>query len=73
MENIVIRQRLEALRGELRQEGIDYYLIPTADFHNSEYVNAHFTVREHYCGFTGSNGTLLVWLDGRTLLYPGGA
>ncbi len=71
MENTVIKERLEALRGRLRQEGIDYYLIPTADFHNSEYVNAHFTVREHYCGFTGSNGTLAVWQDGAALWTDG--
>ena len=36
MENKVIMQRLEALRQKLCQEGIDYYLLPTADFHNSE-------------------------------------
>ena len=71
MENIVIRERLKALRQKLQQEGIDYYLIPTADFHNSEYVNAHFTVREHYCGFTGSNGSLVVWQEGAALWTDG--
>ncbi len=71
MENIVIKERLTALRQKLRQEGIDYYLIPTADFHNSEYVNAYFTVREHYCGFTGSNGSLVVWQDGAALWTDG--
>lgn len=65
MENNVIIQRLKALRRKLLQEGIDYYLIPTADFHNSEYVNTYFTVREYFCGFTGSNGTLVVWQEGR--------
>ncbi len=71
MENTVIVQRLTALRQKLRQEGVDYYLIPTADFHNSEYVNAYFTVREHYCGFTGSNGTLVVWQEGAALWTDG--
>ncbi len=71
MENKVIMQRLEALRQKLCQEGIDYYLIPTADFHNSEYVNAYFTVREHFCGFTGSNGTLVVWQEGAALWTDG--
>jgi Xaa-Pro aminopeptidase len=37
-ENKVIRQRLEQLHKALKDEGVDYYLIPTADFHNSEYV-----------------------------------
>lgn len=71
MENSVIQERLKALRQKLQQEGIDYYLIPTADFHNSEYVNAYFTVREHYCGFTGSNGTLVVWQTGAALWTDG--
>ncbi|MCM1118286.1 MAG: aminopeptidase P family protein [bacterium] len=71
MENKVIQQRLAALRQRLRQEGIDYYLIPTADFHNSEYVNAYFAVREYFCGFTGSNGTLVVWQEGAALWTDG--
>lgn len=56
----------------MRLAGIDYYMVPTADFHNSEYVNAYFKVREYLCGFTGSNGTLVIeqdraglWTDGR--------
>lgn len=71
MENKVIQQRLKALRQKLQQEGIDYYLIPTADYHNSEYVNAYFTVREYFCGFTGSNGTLVVWQEGAALWTDG--
>lgn len=70
--NEVIQQRLEALRGEMVKAGIDYYMIPTSDFHNSEYVDDYFKVREYFSGFTGSNGTLLVsrqtaglWTDGR--------
>ncbi len=72
MENLVIQNRLKALREAMATAGIDYYMIPTADFHNSEYVNEYFTVREFFCGFTGSNGTLVVsqkeaglWTDGR--------
>ena len=55
-----IKDRLKRLRKELEKEHIDYYLIPTSDFHNSEYVSDHFKVREYFSGFTGSNGTLLV-------------
>ncbi len=61
MENQVIRDRLKALRTEMKAAGVDYYMIPTADFHNSEYVNDYFKVREYFSGFTGSSGTLLVW------------
>ncbi|HBA68705.1 MAG TPA: peptidase M24 [Lachnospiraceae bacterium] len=70
--NTTIRQRLEALRAEMEKEGIDYYLIPTSDFHSSEYVDGYFKTREYFSGFTGSNGTLVVgqdmaglWTDGR--------
>ncbi|MCM1047486.1 MAG: aminopeptidase P family protein [Clostridiales bacterium] len=56
----------------MEQENIDYYMIPTADYHNSEYVSDFFKVREYFSGFTGSNGTLVVsrdsaglWTDGR--------
>lgn len=72
MEKKTIRQRLRMLRTAMREMGVDYYLIPTADFHNSEYVNDYFKAREFVSGFTGSNGTLVVsqeeaglWTDGR--------
>ena len=68
-ENIV--NRLNSLRKKMEAVGIDYYLIPTADFHNSEYVNEYFKVREYFCGFTGSNGTLVVWADGAGLWTDG--
>lgn len=71
MENQVIQNRLKALRELMKEEGIDYYMMPTADFHNSEYVNDYFKVREYFCNFSGSNGTLLVWQDGAGLWTDG--
>ena len=71
MENKVILKRLTALRQCMAAENIDYYMIPTADFHSSEYVNEYFKVREYFCGFTGSNGTLLVWQEGAGLWTDG--
>ncbi len=66
---------LQALRDAMADYHIDAYLIPTADFHGSEYVGAHFACREYISGFTGSAGTLLVfanwaglWTDGRYFL-----
>ncbi len=65
-------ERLTALKALLKEKHIDYYLIPTGDYHGSEYVSEYFKVREYFSGFTGSNGTLLVgeaeiclWTDGR--------
>ncbi len=64
--------RLTALRAEMQKRGIDIYLVPTSDFHNSEYVGGHFKAREFLTGFTGSAGTAVVtadaaglWTDGR--------
>lgn len=55
----------------MKEKHIDYYMMPTADFHNSEYVNDYFKVREYFSGFTGSNGTLLVWQEGAGLWTDG--
>lgn len=68
----VERQRIAELQKLLREAEIDYYIVPTADYHNSEYVNDYFKMREFLSGFTGSAGTLVVsgkeaglWTDGR--------
>ena len=34
----MIPERLQALRAEMQKRGIDIYIVPTADFHESEYV-----------------------------------
>ena len=69
MENKVIQDRLTLLRAKMQEEGIDFYMMPTADFHNSEYVNDYFKVREYFSNFTGSNGTLLVCFAPETLRW----
>lgn len=71
MENKKILDRLTALRTVMKEKGIDFYMMPTADFHNSEYVNEYFKVREFFSGFSGSNGTLLVWQEGAGLWTDG--
>lgn len=72
MVNQKIADRLSALRSVMKENGVDWYMVPTADFHNSEYVDAYFKTREFLCNFSGSNGTLIVgqteaglWTDGR--------
>lgn len=66
------KARLQALRDKMEERKIDAYIIPTADFHQSEYVGDYFTAREYISGFTGSAGILVVakeeaglWTDGR--------
>lgn len=71
MEQQVIRDRLKLLRKAMEENGIDFYMIPTADFHGSEYVSDYFKVREYFCHFSGSNGTLLVWQEGAGLWTDG--
>ena len=66
-KNEIILGRLQALREKMAAEKIDFYMMPTADFHNSEYVNDYFKAREYFCNFSGSNGTLLVWQEGAGL------
>lgn len=51
-------ERLEALRRELRAQGVDAVIVPTADPHLSEYVPDRWKQREALTGFTGSAGTL---------------
>lgn len=70
-----IPERLAALRKEMAARKIDIYVVPTADFHESEYVGAHFMARRYITGFTGSAGTAVItmteaglWTDARYFL-----
>lgn len=56
----MIKERLSKLRNAMEEAGIDCYLIPTSDYHDSEYVSSFFAVRKYFSGFTGSAGTLIV-------------
>ena len=68
----MIQKRLEALRSEMKKRGITVYVVPTSDFHQSEYVGEYFKARKYMTGFTGSAGTAVItmkeaglWTDGR--------
>ena len=70
-----MRKQLEELRVQMKKHNIDIYIVPTTDYHGSEYVNDYFKCREYISGFTGSAGTLAVtqdtaalWTDGRYFL-----
>ncbi|MCD7708444.1 MAG: aminopeptidase P family protein [Clostridiales bacterium] len=67
-----ISKKIKALRKKMSAYGIGLYIVPTADFHGSEYVGDYFKAREYMTGFTGSAGTAvfaknesLLWTDGR--------
>ncbi len=74
-----MNERLTFLRRKMAERGVDAYLIPTADFHLSEYVGGHFKCRQYLTGFTGSAGTAVVtqndarlWTDGRYFVQAAG-
>ena len=69
---MTVKERLEALRILMKEKGVDAYLVPTDDFHGSEYVGDYFKCRKYITGFTGSAGTAVItqdeaclWTDGR--------
>ena len=66
------RARVDRLHKLMREKGIDIYIVPTADFHQSEYVGDYFKARAWISGFTGSAGVFVatadkayLWTDGR--------
>lgn len=70
-----VPEKLGALRAQMRQHHMNAYIVPTDDFHGSEYVGDYFKARAYLSGFTGSAGTLVVlekeaalWTDGRYFL-----
>lgn len=71
-KNMTVPERLSALRKCMEEKNIDVYVVPTADFHQSEYVGEHFKARKFITGFSGSAGTAVItktearlWTDGR--------
>ena len=55
-KNIMVSDRIAALRALMKKKGIDAYMIPTDDYHASEYVGGYFKCRQYMTGFTGSAG-----------------
>ena len=68
----IIDERIKNLREVMKEKGITAYMVPTNDFHGSEYVGDYFKTRKYIAGFTGSAGTAVItatearlWTDGR--------
>lgn len=66
-----VKERLANLRKAMADKKIHCYIIPTSDYHNSEYVSEFFMARKYFSGFTGSAGTLVVWEDRAALFTDG--
>ena len=59
----MISKRLRRLREKMKEKGIDAYIIPSSDPHQSEYVANRWKSREWISGFTGSAGIVVVTSD----------
>jgi len=67
-----VEERIKHLRHLMKERGIDAYIVPSSDPHQSEYVAEHYATRAFITGFTGSFGTAVItledaglWTDGR--------
>ena len=55
-----VADRIANFQELMKKHKIDIYVVPTADYHQSEYVGDYFKEREFLTGFTGSAGTAVV-------------
>ncbi len=63
--------RVAALRAELKRRGLDGFLVPHADRHQSEYLPASEERLAWLTGFTGSAGNALILADRAALFTDG--
>ena len=68
----MVSKRVSDLQNLLKEKQLSAVIIPTDDFHMSEYVGEYFKARKYFSGFTGSAGVMVVtqteanlWTDGR--------
>ncbi|MGM9810064.1 MAG: aminopeptidase P family protein [Paludibacteraceae bacterium] len=63
-----VTEKLAALRGLMREQGLSAYIVPGADPHASEYMAAHWMEMSWLSGFKGETGTVVVTMD-KALLW----
>jgi len=68
-------EKIDHLRGLMKKNKIDAYIIPSSDPHISEYLPDYWKSRSWISGFTGSAGTVVIttksaalWTDSRYFL-----
>lgn len=64
-------ERLEKLRGLMRENCVDIYIVPSGDAHSSEYIADCDARRAFISGFNGSAGCAVVSLDDACLFTDG--
>lgn len=70
-ESYVVKQRLNKVREIMKKNKVDVYVVPTGDYHISEYSGDYFKEREYITGFTGSAGTAVICADEAVLFTDG--
>ena len=75
MNKEVIMNRIEKIRGKMKEENVDLVIFSSSDFHGSEYVADYFKVTEYISGCTSDNVMILLlkdhtylWTDARYFL-----
>ncbi|MFH1464986.1 MAG: aminopeptidase P family protein [Pseudomonadota bacterium] len=73
-----VTSNLASLRALMAERGLDAWVVPSADAHQSEYVSRNWLRRGFITGFDGSAGTAAIlaekaglWTDGRYFLQAG--
>ena len=56
-------EKLKEIRNQMKADGVDAYIIPSADPHISEYLPNHYKCIPFVSGFRGSAGTLVITHD----------
>ncbi|KAK6996964.1 Creatinase aminopeptidase [Favolaschia claudopus] len=60
--------RLDALRELMMKDTLDYYVVPSEDAHQSEYVAPSDRRREYISGFTGTAGVAVISINSAYLI-----
>ncbi|KAF7303097.1 Creatinase aminopeptidase [Mycena kentingensis (nom. inval.)] len=60
LKQVETSSRLETLRELMAKDNLDFYIVPSEDAHQSEYVSASDRRREYISGFNGSAGQAII-------------
>ncbi len=67
----IIKERLIQVRNIMKNSKVSLYVVPTGDYHISEYAGDYFKEREFITGFTGSAGTAVISMEEAVLFTDG--
>ena len=66
----MIQERLKELRAQMQERGIDIYIVPTSDFHQSEYVGEYFKARKYMTGFKTVSAMVKAMIEEMNITVP---